>query len=161
RTRMVDQGNFAINYFYDANGRLARLTDTGGNTIVQYAYDAQGRLARQDRANTDYTLYDHDSLGRLTHVVNYAPNGSGQSRSDYTSNSRGLQATMASLDGTWTYEYDALDQLTHAVFTSTNPSISNQDLSYLYDAAGNRVRAVENSVTTDYQTNAVNQYTSV
>src|SRR5262249_36575766 len=39
--------------------------------------------------------------------------------------------------------------------------IPNEDLQYVYDAAGNRVRTVSNGVTTDYVTNNLNQYTHV
>ena len=69
--------------------------------------------------------------------------------------------TEATLDGTWTYTYDADGQLTHAVFASTNPSVPNQDLTYNYDAMGNRTSTVINGVTTVYTTNDMNEYTSV
>src|SRR5207247_4510458 len=52
-------------------------------------------------------------------------------------------------------------QLTHAVFDSVNPALADQDLTYEYDAMGNRVRTIENGVVTDYSTNALNQYTQV
>ena len=56
-------------------------------------------------------------------------------------------------------EYDDLGQLTHAVLASTDSSIPNQDLTYVYDALGNRIRTIENGVTTEYTTNNLNQYT--
>src|SRR5262249_40605009 len=52
-------------------------------------------------------------------------------------------------------------QLVHAVFVSANPSVANQDLVYEYDAAGNRVRTIVNGVTTSYQANDLNQYTTI
>ena len=71
-------------------------------------------------------------------------------------------ATETTLDGQWTYSYDAIGELTHAVFASNNPSaIPNQDLQYSYDAAGNRTQTIINGVTTDYVTNNLNQYTSI
>src|SRR5205814_90478 len=73
----------------------------------------------------------------------------------------GQRTGMSTLDGVWTYKYDLTGQLTRAVLVSTNPSIPDQDLSYEYDAAGNRVRTVINGVTTDYTTNAQNQYLAV
>ena len=81
------------------------------------------------------------------------------SRFDYTYDSRGRRITEATSYGTWTYSYDDLGQLTHAVLASTDPSIPSQDLTYVYDALGNRIQTIENGVTTDYTVNNMNQYT--
>ena len=161
RTQSVDQDGFTVNYTYDAAGRLAGLKDAGGNNIAAYTYDATGALARQDNGNGTFTTYEYDAAGQLTHLINHAPNGSAQSRFDYTYDSLGRRTSMDTLDGLWTYEYDATGQLTHAVFASTNVALANQDLSYTYDAAGNRIKVVENGVTTNYSTNNLNQYTTV
>ena len=61
----------------------------------------------------------------------------------------------------WTYEYDATGPVDHAVLDSTDPGIPDQDLTYVYDAAGNRIRTISNGVTTEYTTNNMNQYTAV
>ena len=68
---------------------------------------------------------------------------------------------MATLDGTWTYGYDTIGELTSAVFVSTNPAIPSQSLAYTYDANGNRTQTVINGATTTYVTNNLNQYTTV
>ena len=61
-----------------------------------------------------------------------------------------------------TTRYDGIGELTRAVFTSNNPAaIPNQDLQYVYDAAGNRIRTIINGVTTDYVTNDLNEYTQI
>ena len=65
----------------------------------------------------------------------------------------GLETTEDTLDGDWTYTYDADGQLIEAVFASTNPSVPSQDLAYSYDAMGNRITTVINGVTTQYTTN--------
>jgi YD repeat-containing protein len=62
------------------------------------------------------------------------------------------QTGVTTRDGTWAYTYDTTGQLTRARFTSTNTSIVNQDLQYVYDAAGNRIRTIVNGVTTNYTT---------
>src|SRR5206468_1009869 len=59
------------------------------------------------------------------------------------------------------YQYDAVGQLTNAVFDSNNVAIPDQDLVYVYDAVGNRLRTIENGVPTEYVTNNLNQYTTV
>ena len=47
-----------------------------------------------------------------------------------------------------------------AIFTSTNLSILSQNITYDYDAAGNRTKTVVNGVTENYSTNNLNQYES-
>jgi RHS repeat-associated protein len=162
RQRVVDQDGFAVNYAYDMVGRLSDLTDDAGARIVHYTYDAAGRLTRADKGNGTFTTYDvYDAAGELLHLVNHAPDGSVLSRFDYTYDALGRRTSLTTLDGTWTYEYDAVGQLTHAVFTSTNPAVGNQDLCYEYDAVGNRTHTVLNGTATDYATNNLNQYTQV
>ncbi len=161
RTRMVDQAGFTINYSYNSTGRLASLTDGTNGLIVSYTYNSQGRLGRKDQGNGTYTTYEYDAVGQLIHLINYAPDNAVNSRFDYTYDSVGQRISMATSDGTWAYAYDATGQLIRAVFTSTNPQVPNQDLSYEYDALGNRVRTVENGVETAYDTNELNEYTSV
>lgn len=166
RTQLVTHDNptdpgFVTNYVYDATGRLSGLTDGSGGQIVTYTYDAAGRLVRKDNGNGTYTTNEFDPAGQLLHLVNYARDGSVNSRFDYTYDSLGRRVSMGTLDGLWVYTYDAIGQLTHAVFTSINPLIANQYLTYVYDALGNRIRTIENVATTEYVTNNLNQYTSV
>ena len=161
RTQSVDQDGFTLDYQYDAVGRLAALTDGEGDPIVTYTYDAVGRLVREDKGNETYTTYDYDAASQLLHLVNYAPDDSVLSRFDYAYDTLGQRTSMNTDYGLWTYEYDATGQLIHAVLDSTDPGIPAQDLTYVYDAAGNRIRTVENGVITEYVTNNMNQYTVV
>jgi RHS repeat-associated protein len=162
RTQMIDQDGFTVNYHYDDVGRLAGLTDGSGKAIVTYTYDLVGRLARKDMANGTYTTYAYDAAGQIWHLVNNAPGGAINSRFDYTYDALGRASTMTTLDGQWTYSYDAIGELAHAVFASNNPSsVPNQDLQYVYDAAGNRVSTTINGVTTQYVANNLNEYTSI
>ncbi|NJO98492.1 MAG: tandem-95 repeat protein [Pleurocapsa sp. CRU_1_2] len=160
RTQMVDQDGSEVNYSYDAAGRLAGLSDETGSSIISYIYDDAGRLAREDNGNGTYTTHTYDLAGQLLNLANYAADDSLNSSYVYTYDDLGRQVSVTDLDGEWTYEYDAASQLTGAVFTSTNPEIDNQDLSYVYDAAGNRVRTIDSGVTTEYQANDLNQYTN-
>jgi RHS repeat-associated protein len=161
RTQMVDQTGFTTNYGYDANGRLSELTDGAGNPIAGYAFDADGRLSEKTNGNGTYTTYAYDANGNVLNVINYAPDGSVNSRFDYTYNALGLETNEVTPDGAWTYDYDADGRLTHAVFASTNPEVPDQDLAYNYDAMGNRTSTVINGVTTLYATNNLNEYTNV
>jgi YD repeat-containing protein len=93
-------------------------------------------------------------------LVNHGSNGTINSSFTYTYNALGQSTTMTTLDGAWSYSYDGVGQLTHAIFTSTNPNIASRDLTYVYDAGGNRIKTIDNGVTSDYRTNALNQYTA-
>ena len=160
RTQMVDQNGSEVNYSYDGLGRLEGLTDETGSLIISYTYDDAGRLAREDNGNGTYTIYSYDLAGQLLNLANYTADDSLNSSYVYTYDNLGRQISATELDGEWIYEYDAASQLTGAVFTSTNPEIENQNLTYVYDAAGNRIRTINNGVTTEYQTNNLNQYTN-
>lgn len=162
RTQSVDQDGFTVNYLYSMTGMLAGLQDGTGKPIVTYTYDPAGRLTREDMGNGTFTTYEYDLAGNILHLVNHAPDGSVNSRFDYTYDSLGRSTAMTTLDGQWSYQYDSVGQLTHAVFISNNPSVvPNQDLLYVYDAAGNRTKTVINGVTTLYVINNLNQYTQV
>ncbi|MRR29892.1 RHS repeat protein, partial [bacterium] len=161
RASSTDQLGNVLNYLFDSAGRLSIITDENTNQVVHYEYDAVGRLARKTLGNGVYTTYGYDAAGELTHLVNNAPDDSVLSRFDYTYDSRGRRTSMATSYGTWTYSYDDMGQLIHAVLASIDPSVADQDLSYGYDALGNRIYTIENGVRTDYTTNRMNQYTTV
>jgi len=162
RSTMTDQTGFTVNYAFDSAGRLQRLTDGLNTVIVQYTYDMTGRLSRQDNGNATYTTYSYDLNGQTLSIVNHAPNGSVNSRFDYTYDVLGRRTGMTTIDGTWAYGYDATGQLTSAAFSPfVGSPIPAQDLQYVYDALGNRIQTIENGVTTNYTTNNLNQYTQV
>jgi RHS repeat-associated protein len=155
RTSSTDQPGYTLNYQYDALGRLSSITDGTGAAIVTYHYDADGRLARMDMGNGTYTTYAYDAAGNVLHLINYAPNGTINSRFDYTYDNRGRVTSMNTLQGLWTYTYDDDGQLTG--WKAPDGSYAT----YKYDAMGNRILVDQNGVTTDYTTNNMNQYTTV
>ena len=161
RVRMTDSAGGDTRYIFDSAGRLSQLLDASNNPIVEYSYDATGNLTRTNKANKTYTTYDYDAAGQILHLINHAGDDSVNTRFDYIYDARGHRLTMGTIDGNWAYDYDSTGQLIHAVFTSTNPEISDHDLRYAYDTLGNRISTVINGVTTDYVANDRNQYASV
>jgi YD repeat-containing protein len=162
KTQIVIQdatNTYTTNYSYDNLGRLDKLTDGNGNLIVDYDYHPfSGLLAKETNGNGTYTNYNYDLAGQLISLVNSKADGSVNSRFDYTYDNLGRRTAVTTLDGTWNYSYDLTGQLTGAVFTSTNSSIPSQNLTYVYDAAGNRTQTIVNGVTENYTTNNLNQY---
>lgn len=152
---------YTTNYSYDSFGRLDQLTDGNGNLIVDYNYHpVSGQLIKETNGNGTYTSYSYDLAGQLISLVNAQSDGTVNSRFDYTYDNLGRRTEVDTLDGTWSYTYDLSGQLTGAVFASTNPDIESQDLTYVYDAAGNRTQTIVNGVTENYSTNNLNQYQS-
>ena len=161
RSSSLDQLGHRLDYHYDAAGRLESITDTAAAEIVRYHYDAAGRLERKDLGNGVYTTYQYDAASHLLRLDNFAPDDSELSHFHYTYDMLGRRTSMDTHYGLWTYEYDDIGQLTHAVLDSSDPQISDQDLTYVYDALGNRIRTVVNGETAEYTTNNMNQYTQV
>ncbi|MCX5951905.1 MAG: DUF6531 domain-containing protein, partial [Cyanobacteria bacterium] len=155
RTRMVDQDGFAINYVYDSLGQLQDIKDSAGNRLIGYTYDSVGRLVGENNGNGSYSTYNYDSVGQILSLVNYQTDGSVNSRFDYTYDAVGRRTSMITLEGTTNYGYDAIGQLTTVALPS------GQIIEYRYDAAGNRIRVTDNGAETAYNTNNLNQYTSV
>jgi RHS repeat-associated protein len=160
RTRSVDQDGLAVNYGYDAFGRLVSLTDQNNVALVAYTYDAVGRLQRKDLGNGVSTTYTYNSANQLLSLTNQRADGVVLSRFDYTYDRLGRRTQVGTLEGQWSYVHDAVGQLTQATFASNDPAVPNQDLTYMYDAAGNRVRTIENGGATVYTANNADQYVS-
>lgn len=160
RASMSDGEDYNVFYDYDALGRLTGLRDEDSQ-IVAYEYDGAGNLVREENGNGTVSLFTYDAAGRLTRIENQAPDASINSFNAYTYDAAGQRIANETQDGTWTYGYDAIGQLTSAEFVSINPEIDDKSLIYEYDAAGNRTRVVEDGVETLYTANALNQYTQV
>jgi RHS repeat-associated protein len=158
-TRTEPNGS-VTRYSYNAAGQLAELKDGAGNLITQYSYNTLGQLAGSRDGNGQSTNYQYDGNGNLTQILIKAADETIISELNYSYDADGRPVTVTSLDGIWTYTYDAAGQLTHAVFVSTNASIANQDLTYEYDATGNRSATIFNGAVNNYTTNGLNQYTA-
>ena len=158
-TRTEPDGS-VTQYSYNAAGELDEIENGSGNLITQYSYNAVGQRVGSLDGNGQTTSFSYDADGNVTQILTKAADGAITSQLDYTYDADGRPVTATSLDGTWTYTYDAMGQLTNAVFASSNSSIPNQNLTYEYDAAGNRTEIIFNGAVNDYTTNGLNQYTA-
>jgi RHS repeat-associated protein len=153
RTQRMGDDGYILNYSYDAAGRLAGLSDGSNNQLVQYVYDAEGKLIHESKANGTSTAYAYDAGQRLIAMTNFAPNATAQSFFNYTFGANGETLSMTSSAGVTYYQYDAIEQLVGVEYPS------GRQVTYAYDAAGNRTTMSDSGTNTTYQVNSVNRYT--
>ena len=155
---ILEPNGSATVYAYDAAGRLADLRDGSGNLQASYTYNVANELVSAEMGNGTSTTYSYDAAGNVTQILDYAADGSVTGNFTYTYDAYSRPIVVATLDGTWMYGYNAGSELTSAVFNSTNSAIPDQNLSYTYDAAGNRINTVANGAASIYSTNGLDEY---
>jgi RHS repeat-associated protein len=130
---------------YDADGRLTRTaTQAGQNTLqsFDYAYDADGRAISQIDEQGQQTTYGYDALGRLASF-----NPPDQPATTYSYDAAGNR-TQA---GSTTYDYNALNQLTH----------SSDGADYTYDGAGRLTQTTNGNNATAYSWDPLDELSRV
>ncbi len=174
RSRLTYPDGTFITYVYNANGWLTAIEDGGTNVIVSYDYDAAGRRTQRTLENNTFTIYDFDAANQLISIWHQVATGGSTntiSRYEYGYDGAGnrswVKRAQQSNEGD-VYTYDAANQLTDVKYDATNPDGTpsgwDREVTYFYDAAGNRTGTVElvgSAVnTTTYAANSDNQLTS-
>lgn len=138
-------------FVYDAVGRLANVTDSLSGTIaftydnldrlvqeitglgdVQYTYDAIGRRTTMTANGLIPVTYSYDASSRLTQVAQ------GTQVVGLGYDTSGRRTTLTYPNGVTTnYSYDIASRLTRILHQG--PTAIIEDLTYAYDAAGNRI----------------------
>ncbi|MCC5846429.1 MAG: RHS repeat-associated core domain-containing protein, partial [Verrucomicrobia bacterium] len=151
----------AVVYDYDTASRVA--TVTGHSITNTYTYSANRHVLDQlDQGGVQTVVWTHDNLNRLTSIA--TDNGTSTLSSHMYLYNDANQRTRATLmDGSyWEYTYDALGQVTGGVKKESGGAVLNgYDFSYTFDDIGNRKTFTENSQTTTYEANLLNQYTEI
>jgi len=141
-----------FNYSYDSNGnRLSMNTDTG---ITTYEYDALNQLTRVVYPSGRWATYAYDASGNRTEVKTSSTSTSysANSLNQYTQvggatlfyDADGNLTNRTDAAGTTTYEYDIQNRLVSIVTPAEGT------FRYSYDALGNRVTAIHDTVTNSY-----------
>ena len=146
----------ATNYEYDDFNRLVKViyppASIGGSRLEEFiAYDALGNVtSRTDTANRVTTL-EYDNANRLLKVTDPA-----LQITLYEYNARSnVTALIDAVNQRYTFDYDALSR----VRTSTRAGLQ---MSFAYDAAGNRIQRTDyNNTTTSYTYDALNRLTKI
>jgi YD repeat-containing protein len=133
----------SMSYTYDADNRLASVTDAVGTT--NYSYDAVGNLSGITLPNGVSTSYAYNLLNRLTNLQSTCgtaapgcgPAGTSIASYTYTLGAAGNRLSVVELSGrTVNYGYDDLYRLTSEAIAGA--SAQNGTIAYQYDSVGNR-----------------------
>ena len=146
---------YGDNCYYDSNGRLIKILDSGSSTTTRatYGYDQQGQLTSATVGGTSYT-YTYDTAG------NIQSKKVGSTTTNYTyGNSAWRDLLTAYNGGSITYSggnptkyYDG------STFTWTQgrrlatAKVGSTNISYTYDMAGVRSSKTVGSTTYDFTT---------
>ncbi len=133
---LVTVGAPAVEYVFDAAGRVASVADWEAKT-VGYEYFADGRVRTQTNVNGTTATYAYDNARRLTEVWNRTVSGATISRHTYALNARGER----------TRTDEVLPVLSQPLVAQTSRSTS-----YAYDALSRLISAVDVDVSTTYAT---------
>ena len=125
-----------------------------GDEVVTMQYNAAGQKTEQTYANGISTTYGYNDNGRLSSIT--ASNNVMSLEMDYDAIGNMTQRRdLLNEEHTESYGYDIIGQLTSFRRGST---VNN---AYQFDLLGNRVKVLENGITTNYISNNVNAYTSI
>jgi RHS repeat-associated protein len=155
----TDAASRTTSYTYDPVNRLASVI-AADLTTTSYTFDLAGNLTGRTDANNHTTTYAYDADGRRTTVTSpigqtwttaYDAAGNVIQTVDANGN-----ATQTAGDGTTTKTYDRAGRLTGIDYSDATP-----DVSFAYDAAGNRTTMTDGAGTETRAYDDANRLTSV
>ncbi len=129
-TQVVDSISGTITLTWDGLDRLTREVTPQGT--VDYTYDAAGRRATMTVAGQPVVTYTYDEVDRLTQITQ----GASTVMLEYDAADRRTKTTLPN-GVSMGYTYDDAGQLTRIEYKQGETLLG--DLTYQYDAAGNRV----------------------
>lgn len=125
-----------------------------GYEVVTMTYNAAGQKNTQTYANGITTNYEYNENGWLSHIADNAKILDLGMTYDAIGN---IIQRKDGIDPTQTedYGYDAISQL---ISFKRGSAVDN---TYQFDLLGNRIKTIENGITTTYIANNVNAYTTI
>lgn len=141
---------------YDDLNRLDQIKQSE-TILADYDYDELNRRTRLEYDNGTWATYTHNEVDWLENLTNWRSDTDVISTFGYTHDNVGNRTSMTTLDGTHSYGYDKIYELTSADYPDGYPF---PDMSYHYDSAWNRTTTI-NGGTKEYFSNELNQYTEV
>jgi RHS repeat-associated protein len=138
-------------FAYDALNRPVEVTDAADHG-TRYAYDPVGNLIRQEDANGHVTEFAYDARNQRIREVNPL-----RETWRYRYDAEGHQTSLEKPDGTIiSYRYDALGRLVLTDYDDDTP-----DVTFTYDAVGDRLSMSDGTGTTTYTYDALDRMTGI
>ena len=128
--KVTDASGYWIEYHYDARGRLIRSTDSLGQTEIVWR-NAAGEVIQSSAADGLLRWYEYDPLGRVTREVG-SPGT--ERRTEWSAVGPIQRWVNNRLEQQWTYQESGLP--------ATEWSLDRPDITFTYNQAGERLRAV-------------------
>lgn len=129
----VVHGDLTKTYSYNANNQLISVNnpETG---LTKYTKDADGNMLSRQVGSSGVTNFTYNNMNQLTGIT--YPSGKGTVTKTYDKNGNVLTEDKG--DISWSYAYDANDQITDAILTVPNSgtATSQFELKYTYDNLG-------------------------
>jgi RHS repeat-associated protein len=152
QTQIVDAAGHTTGYSYDGDNQQVKVTQPDGTT-VSTAYDANGNVTRRTDAAGNTTRYSYDGLDRV--VSTTSPLGETAS---YAYDLAGNRISLTDPSGrTTSFAYDQGNEL---IGISYSDGVT-PDVTYSYDADGQRSFMSDGTGTTGYSYDANGRLTSV
>ena len=149
-TNVTDARNNTTSWTYDDASRLSSVVAPGGAT-TSYTYDETWNLATRTDDNGHVTSYGYDDANRVTSMTNEL----GTWTYDVDAAGRTTQTGLNG-GGTVALTYDPLGRVTGIDYSDTTP-----DVSFAYDANGNRTEMADGAGTVTYDHDALNRLQEV
>lgn len=161
---MLYPSNIRVAYAYTQRNQLSTIATGGNKSLAAYTYDLNGNRITKTIINGTNTDYVYDDANRLLTVDNKTGTLS-FAKFDYGYNNVSMRTYMQRDNAKGdAYSYDAIDQVTDVLYNVTDPGGTklnpDRTVNYIYDPSGNRNSLNDNSVTTNYIANNLNQYTA-
>lgn len=156
-----------VDYTYTYDGASRLDTVTSGSQSVQYAYKANSSLVdsmafKNSGSTVLTTSYNFVELDRLQRIE-FASTGAGTKTIQYGYNAFGLKSTVTFVgDSNWNHSFNQRGEVSTSIKRdqATAQQLPGYNFGNTYDNIGNRITSVENSRTSTYTTNGLNQYES-
>jgi RHS repeat-associated protein len=158
RTQLTYPDGAYVSYVYDELNRLHILRDDQNVDQVTYTYDELSRITHMVRASGVTSDYSYDRVSRVKTITHTSPTAGVLEALSYDYNPSGTVQHMTDHNGLHVFGYDKTYQLTSVDYPDASPF---PDITYHYDAAGNRISTITAAGTVAYTLSALNEYTSV